>query len=151
MLTIFTVLPLLLPALTLALPATPNTITYIVSNFLYTEHDTQGSNATFTLIDPRPEHALNITCTSASTQSHVPTTFVGCEDGENKDALFSLTMSSLTIQRGWTVDEQYYMWTRAPVDTYWTPGVNVTDTDNGHGKEFRHDGDWEFLVTSAWV
>jgi hypothetical protein len=43
------------------------------------------------------------------------------------------------------------MWTKAPVDTYWKLGVNVTETDNGRGKEFRRDGDWEFLVTSAWM
>jgi hypothetical protein len=110
MLTLFTLLPLLLPTLTLALalPSTtarsPNSITYIVSNFLYTEHDTEGSNATFTLIDPRPEHALTVTCSLFSTQQHVPTTPTRCDMGKNAAAIFSLTMSSLIIQRGWKVD-----------------------------------------------
>jgi hypothetical protein len=45
-----------------------------------------------------------VTCSLFSTQQHVPTTPTRCDMGKNADAIFSLTMSSLIIQRGWKVD-----------------------------------------------
>ncbi|KAF2110475.1 hypothetical protein BDV96DRAFT_651111 [Lophiotrema nucula] len=142
-----TLLSTLLFPLALAAPTQQKRadLTFTVTDFASTIASSTSS-LSFTFADTRPKYTLSTTCTlSAPTPDgiylDIPTPCANSEVG------FKYTPGGgdLIVQRKWSSGEMY-MTSFAQQGTWWTEGVNVTDTVDG--KVYARSEPWLFKETS---